>query len=63
MNRSTVDLWVGIFVVAGMAGLLFLALKVGNLAFPRDLEPEQRSLLSAAEIPLPSSRTVDRLIV
>lgn len=32
MNRSTIDLWVGLFVVAGMAGLLFLALKVGNLA-------------------------------
>ena len=32
MNRSTIDLWVGIFVVAGVAGLLFLALKVGNLA-------------------------------
>jgi tRNA pseudouridine13 synthase len=32
-------------------------LKVGNLAFPRDLEPEQRSLLSETEIPLPSSRT------
>ena len=32
MNRSTIDLWVGIFVVAGMAALLFLALKVGNLA-------------------------------
>ena len=32
MNRSTIDLWVGIFVVAGIAGLLFLALKVGNLA-------------------------------
>lgn len=31
MNRSTIDLWVGMFVVAGMAGLLFLALKVGNL--------------------------------
>jgi len=31
MNRSTIDLWVGIFVVAGLAGLLFLALKVGNL--------------------------------
>ena len=27
-----VDLWVGIFVAAGFAGLLFLALKVGNLA-------------------------------
>ena len=32
MNRSTIDLWVGAFVVAGFAGLLFLALKVGNLA-------------------------------
>ena len=32
MNRSTIDLWVGVFVVAGMVALLFLALKVGNLA-------------------------------
>ena len=32
MNRSTVDLWVGIFVAAGLGALLFLALKVGNLA-------------------------------
>ena len=32
MNRSTIDLWVGIFVVAGLAGMLFLALKVANLA-------------------------------
>ena len=32
MNRSAIDLWVGVFVVAGIAGLLFLALKVGNLA-------------------------------
>jgi phospholipid/cholesterol/gamma-HCH transport system substrate-binding protein len=31
MNRATIDLWVGIFVVAGIGGLLFLALKVGNL--------------------------------
>ena len=27
-----IDLWVGVFVAAGFAGLLFLALKVGNLA-------------------------------
>jgi phospholipid/cholesterol/gamma-HCH transport system substrate-binding protein len=27
-----IDLWVGLFVAAGFAGLLFLALKVGNLA-------------------------------
>jgi len=32
MNRATVDLWVGIFVAAGLVALLFLALKVGNLA-------------------------------
>ena len=32
MNRSTIDLWVGVFVVLGMAALLFLALKAGNLA-------------------------------
>jgi phospholipid/cholesterol/gamma-HCH transport system substrate-binding protein len=32
MNRSTIDLWVGIFVVLGIAALLFLAMKVGNLA-------------------------------
>ena len=32
MNRSTIDLWVGIFVAAGLAALLFLAMKAGNLA-------------------------------
>src|SRR5260221_3526341 len=32
MNRSTIDLWVGIFVAAGFAALLFLSLKVANLA-------------------------------
>ena len=32
MNRSTIDLWVGVFVVLGFAGLLFLSMKVGNLA-------------------------------
>ncbi|HSU43517.1 MAG TPA: outer membrane lipid asymmetry maintenance protein MlaD [Casimicrobiaceae bacterium] len=31
MSRSTIDLWVGIFVTIGIAALLFLALKVGNL--------------------------------
>ena len=31
MNRSVLNLWVGIFVVAGFAALLVLALKVGNL--------------------------------
>ena len=32
MTRSTIDLWVGIFVAIGLGALLFLALKVGNLA-------------------------------
>lgn len=31
MNRSAIDLWVGVFVVAGFAALIFLALRVGNL--------------------------------
>ncbi|CAH1904328.1 intermembrane phospholipid transport system, substrate binding protein MlaD [Candidatus Nitrotoga sp. HW29] len=32
MERTTLDLWVGIFVVAGLAALAMLALKVGNLS-------------------------------
>jgi phospholipid/cholesterol/gamma-HCH transport system substrate-binding protein len=32
MERTTLDLWVGLFVTAGIAALLILALKVGNLA-------------------------------
>ncbi|MBI4986038.1 MAG: outer membrane lipid asymmetry maintenance protein MlaD [Rhodocyclales bacterium] len=32
MNRATLDLWVGFFVAIGLVALLFLALKVGNLA-------------------------------
>ncbi|HMA31644.1 MAG TPA: outer membrane lipid asymmetry maintenance protein MlaD [Casimicrobiaceae bacterium] len=31
MNRSTLDLWVGIFVTLGIGAILFLSLKVGNL--------------------------------
>ncbi len=31
MNRTVLDLWVGFFVAIGIASLLFLALKVGNL--------------------------------
>ncbi len=30
MKRTTVDLWVGVFVTAGVIALLTLALKVGN---------------------------------
>ncbi|MBL8439000.1 MAG: outer membrane lipid asymmetry maintenance protein MlaD [Zoogloeaceae bacterium] len=32
MNRTLLDLWVGLFVAMGLAALLFLALKVGNLS-------------------------------
>ena len=32
MSRTTLDLWVGFFVAAGLGALLFLALKVGNMA-------------------------------
>jgi phospholipid/cholesterol/gamma-HCH transport system substrate-binding protein len=31
MNRSTVDFWVGLFVLLGTAAIVFLALRVGNL--------------------------------
>jgi phospholipid/cholesterol/gamma-HCH transport system substrate-binding protein len=31
MNRSTIDLWVGIFVTIGIGAILFLSLRVGNL--------------------------------
>ena len=30
MNRTVLDLWVGVFVVAGILALMFLALRVGN---------------------------------
>jgi phospholipid/cholesterol/gamma-HCH transport system substrate-binding protein len=32
MERTTLDLWVGAFVVAGLGALLVLGLKVGNLS-------------------------------
>ena len=35
MERTTIDLWFGAFVVAGIAALLVLALKVGNLGAER----------------------------
>ena len=31
MNRSAIDLWVGIFVAIGLGAIAFLAFKVGNL--------------------------------
>jgi phospholipid/cholesterol/gamma-HCH transport system substrate-binding protein len=30
MNKTKLDLWVGLFVIAGIAALLYLALKVGS---------------------------------
>lgn len=32
MNRTTLDLWVGVFVALGIAALLFLSLKVGSIS-------------------------------
>jgi phospholipid/cholesterol/gamma-HCH transport system substrate-binding protein len=32
MNKTVLDLWVGIFVIAGIGALLFLALKVGSMS-------------------------------
>ncbi len=45
MNRSTIDLWVGIFVVIGIGAIVFLALKVGNLT---SLQTTQTYRLEAA---------------
>ena len=39
MNRSILDLWVGFFVLLGIAALMFLALKVGNLSSSHMAEP------------------------
>jgi phospholipid/cholesterol/gamma-HCH transport system substrate-binding protein len=45
LNRSTIDLWVGIFVVIGIGAIVFLALKVGNLT---SLQTTQTYRLEAA---------------
>ncbi len=31
MNKTVLDLWVGLFVIAGIAAMLFLTLKVGSM--------------------------------
>ncbi|MEI6738299.1 MAG: outer membrane lipid asymmetry maintenance protein MlaD [Pseudomonadota bacterium] len=36
MDRKTIDLWVGIFLLMGFVALLFLAFKVGNLGSERN---------------------------
>jgi phospholipid/cholesterol/gamma-HCH transport system substrate-binding protein len=38
MNRSVIDLWVGIFVAIGLGAMLFLSLKVGNLLQTRSTD-------------------------
>jgi phospholipid/cholesterol/gamma-HCH transport system substrate-binding protein len=35
MDRKTIDLWVGFFILLGFAALLLLALRVGNLGSER----------------------------
>jgi len=35
MDRKTIDLWVGLFLLLGFVALLFLAFKVGNLGAER----------------------------
>ena len=32
MNKTVLDLWVGLFVIAGIVALLFLTLKVGSIS-------------------------------
>ncbi|MBS1148069.1 MAG: putative transporter substrate-binding protein [Proteobacteria bacterium] len=32
MSKTVLDLWVGLFVIAGVAALLFLALRVGSMS-------------------------------
>jgi phospholipid/cholesterol/gamma-HCH transport system substrate-binding protein len=32
MHRKTIDIWVGLFVLLGLAALVFLALKAGNMS-------------------------------
>ena len=39
MNRTTIDMWVGIFVTMAIAAMLFLALKVGNLSNAQLADP------------------------
>jgi len=43
MERSTIDLWVGLFVMAGLGALTILALKVGNMGSFGSVETYQLS--------------------
>lgn len=42
MNRTVLDLWVGVFVAAGIGALLVLALKVGNASATFDMRDTYR---------------------
>jgi phospholipid/cholesterol/gamma-HCH transport system substrate-binding protein len=44
MHRKTIDVWVGLFVLLGLAALVFLALKAGNMA---DISFEKTYAISA----------------
>ena len=44
MHRKTIDVWVGLFVLLGLAALVFLALKAGNMA---DISFEKTYAVSA----------------
>ncbi|MCB6183676.1 outer membrane lipid asymmetry maintenance protein MlaD [Leeia sp. TBRC 13508] len=44
MKRSTIDIWVGLFVAAGLAGLIFLALKVSS---PNKISDDETIALTA----------------
>lgn len=43
MSKAWLDLWVGLFVVAGIGALLFMALKVGNMSSVRMADSYQVS--------------------
>lgn len=43
MSKTWLDLWVGLFVVAGIGALLFLALKVGSMSSVRMADSYQVS--------------------
>ena len=54
MNRTTIDLWVGIFVALGAVALVFLSLQVASMtSMPKALQ----GLLGA---PIPLTETIFR---
>jgi phospholipid/cholesterol/gamma-HCH transport system substrate-binding protein len=41
MNKTILDFWVGLFVIAGIAALLFLALRVGSMNTVKEADSYQ----------------------